>query len=160
MIKSPYIRRTWMITSIILSVFALDQVSKYWLLYKVGMATRPPIALCDYFSLVMAWNTGVSFSLFAHGAPFMRWLLVGMALLVSALLLRLALVSEKRSERVGYAMVIGGALGNALDRVRFGAVADFFYAHIGDIGWPAFNVADMAICAGVGLLLLSMFKRP
>jgi signal peptidase II len=57
-------------------------------------------------------------------------------------------------------MVMGGALGNVVDRLRFGAVADFFYAHIGDLGWPAFNVADSAICIGVGILLVMMLKLP
>jgi signal peptidase II len=72
----------------------------------------------------------------------------------------MALKSERNLERIGYAMVVGGALGNAIDRLRFGAVADFFYAHIGDLGWPAFNVADIAICSGVGLLLLALFMSP
>ena len=104
----------------------------------------------------MAWNRGVSFSMFSHAATWMPWLLVGLALVICAVLIHLALKSQNRWERAGYAMVVGGALGNALDRARFGAVADFFYAHIGDLGWPAFNVADMAICGGVALLLLSL----
>ena len=140
-------------------VFAADQLSKYWLIHGVGLDHRAPIRLCDNFALVMAWNKGVSFSMFAHSTEWMPWALTLAAVLISLLLIRLALHTPKRWERVGYAMVVGGALGNAFDRARFGAVADFFYAHIGNLGWPAFNVADMGICCGVGILLLSMIRH-
>lgn len=143
-----------------LAVFVLDQASKYWLVQVFGMPIKTPVHLCENFALVMAWNRGVSFSMFSHSAGWMPWVLVALALVICVILMRLALKSQNRWERLGYAMVIGGALGNALDRARFGAVADFFYVHIGDLGWPAFNVADMAICGGVGLLLLSLLKSP
>ncbi|MBX9726465.1 MAG: signal peptidase II [Rickettsiales bacterium] len=154
-------RRT-RITSLLLiaaSIFALDQLSKYWLIYELDLRTRAPLYVNEYFSLVMAWNKGVSFSMFAHSAEWMPAVLTVVAVLISGLLAHLCLKSDIRLERIGYAMVIGGALGNACDRVRYGAVADFFYAHIGRLGWPAFNVADMAICTGVGLLLLAMLRR-
>ena len=143
---------------IAIAVFFADQGSKYWLIHGLDLAHRAPMRLCANFALVMAWNTGVSFSMFAHQADWMPWLLTAAAVIISALLLHLALHTPKRIERIGYAMVIGGALGNACDRARFGAVADFFYAHIDDLGWPAFNVADMAICTGVGLLLLNILR--
>ena len=142
------------------SVFALDQFSKWWLITVLDVAARSPMHLCANFSLVMAWNKGVSFSMFAHSAGWMPYVLMALAVVISGMLVRLCLRSPHRLERVGYAMVVGGAMGNAIDRLRFGAVADFFYAHVGDLGWPAFNVADMAICTGVGLLLLSMIKHP
>jgi signal peptidase II len=141
-------------------VFTLDQASKYWLLEVMHIAARAPMRLHENFALVMAWNRGVSFSMFSHASAWMPFVLVALALAISAVLVRLALASPSRWERVGYAMVIGGALGNALDRLRFGAVADFFYVHVGQLGWPAFNVADMAICSGVGLLLFCMIKTP
>lgn len=144
---------------IALLVFLADQASKYWLINGLGLATRAPITLCDNFALVMAWNRGVSFSMFSHASEWMPWVLTAAAVIISMILLRLALHAPKKWERIGYAMVIGGALGNAFDRARFGAVADFFYVHIGDLGWPAFNVADMAICGGVGLLLLSLVRQ-
>ncbi len=139
-------------------VFLADQASKYWLIHGVGLSDGVPIRLGSYFALVMAWNRGVSFSMFAHSTEWMPWALTLGAVLISALLLRLALHTPNKWERIGYALVIGGALGNAFDRARFGAVADFFYAHIGDLGWPAFNVADMAICTGVGVLLLQLMQ--
>jgi signal peptidase II len=160
MTEPSKIQRPLQVTTIALAVFVLDQWSKYWLIHGLDMAARAPLRLGEYFTLVMAWNTGVSFSMFAHSAQWMPLALTVAAVVVSGVLARLALRSNHRLERIGYAMVVGGALGNALDRVRFGAVPDFFYAHIGDLGWPAFNVADMGISVGVGLLLFSMAQQP
>lgn len=148
------------IYGIALVTLLLDQLSKWYLLFVVGMPSRPPIVVNEYFSLVMVWNKGVSFGIFNHPERSMPWVLVAVALVISAVLLRMALKTTLRWERVGYAMVMGGALGNVVDRVRFGAVADFFYAHIGDLGWPAFNVADAAICVGVGVLLIMLMRQP
>lgn len=153
-------KRILWLTVVAAVVFALDQYSKYWLLYEYGIAQRGPVQLCEYFALVMAWNKGVSFSMLAHSAQWMPWVLVALALVISGVLVRLCLASDRAWERVGYAMVVGGAMGNAIDRLRYGAVADFFYAHVGEQGFPAFNVADMAICCGVGLLLLHLMKKP
>lgn len=141
-------------------VFALDQASKYYLLQILDLPIRAPIHINDYFTLVMAWNRGVSFSLFSTIGGWMPAILTAAAILISGLLARLCLKTSHRLERIGYAMVIGGALGNAVDRMRFGAVADFFYVHVGTFGWPAFNIADMAICTGVGLLLLTILRAP
>lgn len=138
----------------------LDQISKWYLLYHVGMMHRAPLVITDFFSLVMVWNKGVSFGMLNHGQGGMPLVLVAVAVIISAILLRLALRTTLRWERVGYAMVIGGALGNVIDRLRFGAVADFFYVHWGELGWPAFNVADAAICVGVGVLLLMLLRQP
>lgn len=143
----------------ILAVLALDQASKYWLLYEVGLLNGPSIVLSDYFTLVMVWNKGVSFGMLSHGGEqYAPYLLVLMAVVISLLMAHFALKSRLRLERLAYGMVIGGALGNALDRLRMGAVADFFYAHIDTLGWPAFNVADAAICTGVAILLLHQLR--
>ncbi len=145
--------------AVIASTLALDQLSKWWLLFSVGMTNRPPIVVTEFFSLVMVWNRGVSFGILndPHRGPY---LLIVVALAISAMLLRMALKSPYRWERIGYALVIGGALGNVLDRIRYGAVADFFYFHIGDLGYPAFNVADAGICIGVAVLLIMLLRNP
>lgn len=150
--------RATTLVAITLSVMALDQLSKYWLLYGVGMVDGPPIRVTEFFSLVMVWNRGVSFGMLNTAHDWIPYLLIMVAVGVSAMLARLAMASPKRWERVAYALVIGGALGNAIDRVRFGAVADFFYFHRGGMGWPAFNIADSAICVGVFLLLVFLLK--
>ena len=152
-------RRALTLTLTVALTFAADQLSKYWLLYGVGMIDRPPIVVTDFFSLVMLWNHGVSFGLLSRaGSAWAPRLLIGMAVVISGVLVRLALKSASRWERLGYGMVIGGALANALDRVRVGAVADFFYFHLGALGWPAFNIADSAICVGVCILLISTLR--
>jgi signal peptidase II len=148
------------ISLIALLVLALDQLSKYWLVERIGMATRPPLVVTDFFSLVMVWNHGVSFGMFSHASAFMPYVLIALAVMISGLMLRMALKSPSAWERLGYALVIGGALSNALDRVRVGAVADFFYFHVGNLGYPAFNVADSCICVGVGLLVIYLLKHP
>ncbi len=143
-----------------LAIFFLDQLTKYWVVEGLGMMHRPPIVVTEFFSLVMVWNHGVSFGMFSNPDSMLSaYLLVGLALVISGLLLRAARQATLRLEVVAYGMIIGGAMGNALDRVRFGAVADFLYFHLGQWGYPAFNVADSAICIGVGLLLLTMFKN-
>lgn len=152
-------RRIIQLLAVIIVTFALDQASKYWLLYELGMETRPPIVLCQYFSLVMVWNRGVSFGMLSQtGHDVTPYLLVVMAVVLSLLMAHFALKSRLWLERAAYGMVIGGALGNAYDRLRVGAVADFFYAHIDTLGWPAFNIADAGICIGVGILLLHQLR--
>lgn len=138
----------------------LDQLSKWYLLFVTGMTNRPPIVVTDFFSLVMVWNKGISFGILNDPERSAPYLLVAVAVVISGILLRLALKTSLRWERIGYAMVIGGALGNVIDRLCYGAVADFFYFHIGDLGWPAFNIADAAICVGVGILLIMLLRQP
>lgn len=108
----------------------------------------------------MVWNRGVSFGMFATDAETTRWLLTALALAISA-----GLVWWLRRQTNGLAvlaigLVIGGAVGNAIDRIRYGAVADFFDVHVAGWSWPAFNVADSAITVGVLLLLLDAFRAP
>ena len=158
---TPLKKRALQVLAVASLSLGLDQFSKYWLLYEAGLIDGPPIVLTSFFSLVMVWNKGVSFGILSRsGADWGPILLIVVAVVISAVLLRLALRSPHRWERIGYGMVIGGAMGNVIDRLRVGAVADFFYLHVGELGWPAFNVADSAIFVGVCILLLTMFKNP
>lgn len=138
--------------------FATDQLSKWWL---GGLFDAPPspIEVTSYFRLVRVWNPGISFGMLHHwDHRAMPLLLSLLALAVSALLVRAAYRSGHAGEAAAYGLIIGGALGNALDRLRFGAVADFFYFHLGALGWPAFNLADSAIFLGVSFLLLRQLR--
>lgn len=147
-----------LLISILVTMF-LDQLSKQWLLFHVGMVDGPPITLLPFFKLVMVWNYGVSFGMFAgEDSRLSVYVLIGVAVAISAVLARAALKSAHRYETIAYGMIIGGALGNAIDRVRFGAVADFFYFHVGGWAWPAFNIADSCICLGVLFLLIRLLK--
>jgi signal peptidase II len=137
----------------ILAVIA-DQASKWALLELVGLRNDPtPIRILPVFDIVMWWNRGTSFSLFRTGEAWGPYVFSIAALVIIGLLMlwlsRIA--SPVLAAAIG--AVIGGALGNVIDRLRFGAVADFFYAHLGDYGWPAFNVADSLIVVGIGVLV-------
>jgi signal peptidase II len=134
--------------------FGLDQTVKWWLLNIVKMEERRQIVLTPFFDLVMAWNHGVSYSLFNTHPQFV---LIASSLIISAALWVWACRMHKPLPVAALGLVIGGALGNALDRFTHGAVADFFLLHWGDWNWYIFNPADVAIVAGVGLLLYDSF---
>lgn len=128
-----------------------DQISKWWFIYELRLPDRE-IILLPFFKLVMVWNYGVSFGMFADKAESQKWLLSGLALAIIAVLLYWLKSAENKLVALGVGLVVGGAIGNVIDRMRFGAVADFFYLHYEDFYWPAFNIADSAIFIGVVLL--------
>lgn len=131
---------------------AADQLVKNWLL--LGPMQQPQVfELTSFFNIVSAWNKGVSFSMFWTSAQYGPWILSGVALVISlGLAVWLTRVTH-RLTALGIGLVIGGALGNVIDRLRFGAVFDFLDFYIGNYHWPAFNVADSCITVGVVLLL-------
>ena len=139
-----------------LVVLGLDQLSKYWLL--IWLADKDGwIKLTGFFNLVTVWNRGISFGIFQSG-EIGRWLLVSFSSLV-CLGLGIWLWRQTRTWPVfALAMVIGGALGNIIDRILRGAVADFFDFHVMGYHWPAFNIADSAITIGVAMLLYDSFR--
>lgn len=131
-------------------VFTIDQAHKWWMIEVYRIADRSPVPVTSFFDLVMVWNRGVSYGLLAtHTQEF----LIAMSLVITAVLWVWACRSERALTAAALALVIGGALANALDRAIRGAVADFFHFHYGDFSWYVFNLADVAIVAGVGLLL-------
>ncbi len=154
--------------AIILGAVILDQVTKGFLLYLItggvpvtGAAwTLVPFPymmmhVTDFFNIVFTWNPGASFSMFralGESAPMVIVVVTGF--IIGFIGYHLFVRGEKY-ERVPLALIIGGAIGNLIDRIRFGAVVDFLDFHIGGYHWPAFNVADICICVGVGLYLLN-----
>ena len=138
---------------ILLFTMFLDQLSKYIMLDLVGIASRPPMEVTPFFNLVMVWNHGVSFGMFANPGTDMVYFLIGVALVISVILLIWLQKTQKRLEAISIGLIVGGALGNVIDRFRFGAVADFFDVHVSGYHWPAFNIADSAIFIGVMFLL-------
>ena len=125
---------------------AADQASKWALLEVVGLRENPRnIRVLPVFDIVMWWNHGTSFSLFRTGEAWGPYVfsIAALAIIVLLVLWLSRIVSPILAAALG--AVIGGALGNVVDRLRFGAVADFFYAHLGEYGWPAFNIADSLI---------------
>lgn len=140
-------------------VFLLDQVSKYLVVQVMDLKTRGAIDVWPpYLNLRMAWNRGVNFGLFSDDAELMRWLLIGVALLVTAWVLYWVRSAELgRLAQLSAGLLVGGALGNVVDRVIHGAVADFLNMSCCGIQNPyAFNVADIGVFIGaVGLILFS-----
>jgi signal peptidase II len=140
-------------------VMVLDQISKWWIITAVMQPPRV-IEVTSFFNLVMAWNRGVSFSLFTHDAEFMPYVLVAVALGIVVFLLSWLRRADRAFLAFAIGMVIGGALGNVIDRLRFGAVADFLDFHVLGYHWPAFNVADTGISVGVALIVIDgLFGR-
>lgn len=133
-------------------VIVLDQATKYWIVAHVMVPPRT-IEVTPFFNLVMAWNPGVSFSLLQIDSVWMPWILSAVAIAIVTVLLLWLRKTEHRLPALAIGLVIGGALGNVIDRLRFGAVADFLDFHWGGYHWPAFNVADSAITIGVVILI-------
>lgn len=138
-------------------VFAADQLSKWAVLMVLELPARGEISVFPpWLNFRMAWNRGINFGLFAGGSEMTRWMLVGLAVLISAVVAIWALRGRRHGRTLLFSgILIGGALGNALDRVLYGAVADFLnMSCCGVVNPYAFNIADIAIFAGaLGLVL-------
>ena len=142
------------------AVAALDQISKWWILDHVMQPPRV-IPVTPFFNLVLGWNRGVSFGIFDGDSPYNAWILTLVALIIVAALAVWLVRSEGRWVPIALGMVIGGALGNVIDRLRFGAVADFLDVHVMGYHWPAFNAADTGITIGAIMLVIdTLFTRP
>jgi signal peptidase II len=135
------------------AVITLDQASKLWAL---GTLFDPPVRIIvtDFFNLVPVWNTGVSFGMLAGLGDWSGPLLGAFAIAVSLALLVWLARGPVMLVRLGLGTIVGGALGNAIDRFVHGAVVDFLDFHAMGYHWPAFNIADAAITLGVGLMIL------
>lgn len=156
----------WLWLSLVIVV--LDQVSKLWVMEALRpYETRPVIE--GFFNLVLAFNTGAAFSFLSDAGGWQRWLFSILAVIVTAVLMTWLsrLDPRERWSAAGIALVVGGAVGNLIDRVRLGHVVDFvelYHSALADWPgfdaqghWPAFNVADSAIFVGVVLLIFTSF---
>jgi len=143
---------------------ALDQASKLWLLYVFDLRARAPVRLTPFLDLVMAWNKGISYGLFQQDGPLGQWLLLAIKMAAVALLLVWLARAGSRLTAVALGLIIGGAAGNAVDRLLHEAVADFILLHITTesfrFNWYVFNLADTAIVAGVAGLLYESVLVP
>lgn len=131
-------------------MFGLDQSHKWWMLDVYAIADRQPVAVTSFFELVLTWNSGISYGLFR---THQQGLLVLVSVAVSFALWVWICRSRRGLTVAALAIIIGGALSNALDRAVHGGVADFFHFHLGDFSWYVFNIADIGIVAGVAALL-------
>lgn len=134
-------------------VVVLDQITKWAILDLFAEGARV-IELTSFFNLVLTWNRGISFGMFGASSAWGVWVLIVLAIGISGFLLRWMVFAENRFMALSLALIIGGAVGNVIDRVRFGAVVDFLDVHALGYHWPAFNVADSAITIGAVALIL------
>ncbi|HTO60671.1 MAG TPA: signal peptidase II [Bradyrhizobium sp.] len=144
-----------------LVTLVLDQASKYWLLNVLDIAERAPVRVTPFFDLVLQWNIGISFGLLQNDSPAAQFgLMLVKVVAVIALAIWMAR-SQTILATLALGLIIGGAIGNAIDRIAYGAVVDFALFHIEIAGktytWYVFNLADTAIVAGVAALLYDSF---
>ena len=133
-------------------ILALDQASKAWVLGALD-AARPAIEVTSFLNIVLVWNRGISFGLFDRASAWQPWLLIGLSLSIVAGMLIWLRTARGRWATLAIALISGGAVGNAVDRARLGAVVDFIDFNVRDWHFAAFNVADAAITCGVAVLL-------
>ena len=161
-------------------LFVFDQLSKWAITENVirpalGEAFLPPLNLAEwlsnapgrlpftsievlpFFNIVMVWNQGISFGLFNHDNGVGPFILMGISSVISLIFLIWLFRTTSKLQSFAIVLVIAGALGNVVDRARFGAVIDFLDFHVAGYHWPAFNVADSCICIGVFLLIIQSF---
>ena len=141
----------WLGLAAAAAVIIFDQITKYWVLGFLGVSAYIPFG--DYFNIVRAWNTGVSFSMLNDYGNAGAWLLSGLAVVIVIMLFFWLRKENSRVIQAALGMIMGGAVGNVIDRIRFGAVFDFLDVHIGDHHWPAFNAADSFICIGAAVII-------
>lgn len=139
--------------SIALAAVLLDQLSKYFMLNEV-LGEQIVIEITPFFNWVRAWNTGVSFSMFNDYGSMGTIILSAVAGAIVIALIVWLKNEKNRLAQAALGMIIGGAVGNVIDRVRLGAVFDFLDFHIAGSHWPAFNLADSFICVGAVILII------
>ena len=145
--------------AVALIVLALDQTSKFWVLHALDLAARERLVLLPVLNFTLVWNRGVTFGMLdGLGAWASPALVLGALVIVAALGVWLGR-AENALVAGALGAIAGGAVGNIVDRLRFGAVVDFIQAHIGRISWYVFNLADSAIVCGVAILLLEGWRR-
>ena len=134
-----------------------DQTSKLGLLFAYDLPLNEPVVLAPFLELIVVWNRGISYGLFQQHTDLGRWILLGISLAAAVGLSLWMARTPSRFLAAALGLIVGGAIGNAIDRLAYGAVFDFVHFHIGGFSWYVFNIADAAIVAGViGLIYDSL----
>lgn len=145
----------WLALAAVVAV--ADQFTKWVMLQTLEYGSM--LEVTSFFKLVLVYNPGAAFSFLADQSGWQRWFFIVLAVVICGWLL--TLLRRHQDEfalPLSFALIIGGAIGNVVDRVVYGAVVDFLYFHVGQYGWPAFNLADSAISVGVVIMLWSQFR--
>lgn len=152
---STYKKHLYWLWLTVLIIIA-DQVSKYFAIHQ--LSHEQPIVLLPWLNFVFVSNTGAAFNLLTHAGGWQQWLFGGIAIVVSIVILLwlYRLPSKDIWTAISLSLILGGALGNLIDRITHGFVIDFILFHVNQWQWPVFNVADSAICVGAFILVLTV----
>ena len=155
--SSSSLARFWMYMAVALAVVALDQATK-WAVTRL-IAYGHSIDITSFFNLVYVRNTGAAFSFLANMGGMQVVIFSAIALVVSAVLMAILWMNSRARPLfcTSLALMLGGAIGNLIDRLAFGSVVDFLDFYLGAYHWPAFNVADIAVCCGAAGIILESF---
>ncbi|TMJ34627.1 MAG: signal peptidase II [Alphaproteobacteria bacterium] len=161
MLWGPFTR---MGLAVALAAAAVDQGVKLWLIFVTDLGAHGAITVLPFMDLVLTWNTGISYGLFPQEGPLGQWALLALKAIAAVLLWIWLARASSRLTAVALGLIIGGAVGNAIDRLAYGAVADFVLLHVTtesfNFKWYVFNLADAAIVAGVLGLLYETLAAP
>ena len=159
-LRLPVAASGWRWLPLSLAVIVADRVVKLWITHHLAPAER--VRVLPVLDIILTYNTGAAFSFLADASGWQRWLFVLLALGVSAALIVWMRRLDARIHGLlacGLALIVGGALGNMIDRLTTGRVVDFIHVHWGRAYFPAFNIADSAITIGAALLLLDAWRE-
>lgn len=154
-------RKLTILFTILVAGVALDQITKLLAVKALSLGAQVPL-IKGFFNLVLIYNRGAAFGLFANFSPEFAWVFF---IFTTSLVLGVVaflwwrLPEDQTLAAVGYSLILTGAVGNLIDRVRLGEVIDFLDFYLGRYHWPAFNVADSLVCLGAGLLIWVIFKE-
>jgi signal peptidase II len=150
----------WLLFAIAALVIVFDQLTKHLTLAYIDYLDVSPVT--PFFYLTLRFNEGAAFSFLAGAGGWQRWFFTGLAAIVSVVLVvwitRIFRQKGNTLEALALTLILGGAVGNLYDRIMLGHVVDFLVFHYQEREWPAFNIADSAICIGAALLVLDMFR--
>jgi signal peptidase II len=159
MAVSAYLYGPWTRVGLAAAVITavIDQAVKLWLLFGFELGDRGIVALGPFVDLVLTWNTGISYGLFPQNGALGQWMLFAVKIIAVGVIWLWLARAESRLMAIALGLIVGGAVGNAVDRALYGAVADFVLLHVtingSRLNWYIFNLADVAIVAGVAGIL-------
>ena len=155
MTLAPPARSAFLVAALI---FVVDQAVKLWALFVFDLGSHGRVPVLPVFDLVLIWNRGISYGLLQQDSEFGRWALVAVHVVASVAITIWIARERDGVSSVGLALILGGAVGNGLDRILWGAVVDYALLHWGEVTWYVFNLADVAIVAGVALILYGALR--
>jgi signal peptidase II len=159
--RSGMKRKYWLLLIFSVGILLLDQWTKYMVLQKLALYQRVEV-IRGFFNLTHVRNTGGAFGIFGGekgGLGSILFVVVSLIAIGAIVFLFLKIKENEKTLALSFSLILSGAVGNLIDRLRCGEVIDFLDVHVSTYHWPAFNVADSAICVGIGLMALELLIR-